>query len=254
MEATSLLDAIGRLEDPRDPRGVRHPFAGIVGLALLGMLARIREMEVLVRWARQHWDELREPLGFDRDEPPVATTISRTLALCKVGDVQAVLLGWLRERGEEFPDEGVCSVDGKTSRQALDDGGRPLHMLNVFVHDLGIAIGQWSVGAEKSNEPTVLRRHLEELVEAWPALKLLTGDAIFAQRPLAEALTERGIDYLFQIEANQPETLEALEHCFASASRRPPDAETFDKKGGKSTSAASGSIWRTPTGSATRWA
>lgn len=248
MDALSLLDAIRELEDPRSPRGVRHPFSGIVALALLGMLARIREMEVLVRWARTHWAELREPLGFDRDEPPVATTISRTLALCKVGDVQAVFLEWLRTEGDEALAAGAAAVDGKTSKQALDDDGRPLHMLHVFVHDLQIAIGQWSVGAEKSNEPTVLRRRLDELVEAWPALKLLTGDAIFAQRPLAEALTERGIDYLFQIEANQGDTLAALTHCFDGLARNPPDEQTVEKRGAWWKFAGSGSIWTTPTG------
>ncbi|MEM9410889.1 MAG: transposase family protein [Planctomycetota bacterium] len=65
LAATSLLEVFSLLEDPRKARGVRHPFSGIVVLMLLGMLARIREMEVLVRWATVHWDSLREPLGFD---------------------------------------------------------------------------------------------------------------------------------------------------------------------------------------------
>jgi hypothetical protein len=79
MHAATLLEAFSRLDDPRQPRGVRHPFAGMVVLMLLGMLARIREMEVLVRWATVHWDQLQGPLGFDRDDPPCAATISRTL-------------------------------------------------------------------------------------------------------------------------------------------------------------------------------
>jgi hypothetical protein len=149
------------------------------------MLARVREMEVLVRWARVHWNELREPLGFTREQPPVATTISRTLALCTVADVQAVFLTWLQTCGAELPAEGVVAVDGKTAKQAIDSNGRPLHMLNAFVHELQITIGQWSVGAEKTNEPMVLRRRLEELIANFPILKLLTGDAIFAQRPLS---------------------------------------------------------------------
>jgi len=210
---------------------VRHPFAGVVTLAFLGMLARIREMEVLVRWAEASWDELAEPLGFDRETPPVATTISRTLALCTVADLQAVFLDWLRGCGQEFPDEGVVAIDGKTAKQALDDDGRPLHMLNAFVHELKVTVGQWSVGAEKSNEPTVLRRRLEELIANFPVLKLLTGDAMFAQRPLAELLTGRGVDYLFQIEANQGDTLDALECCFEKVTQRPPAAQTVDKKG-----------------------
>jgi hypothetical protein len=104
-------------------------------------------------------------------------------------------------------------------------------MLNVFVHDLQAVIGQWSTGAEKTNEPTLLRRHLRELLEAYPCLRLLTGDALFAQRPLAELICSQGRDDLFQIEANQGQTLEALEHCFAGAARPPPAAETNDQRG-----------------------
>lgn len=242
MHSVSLLDAVGGLEDPRAARGVRHPYSSIVALALLGMLARIREMEALVRWAGVHWDDLREALGFTREAPPVATTLSRTLALCTVADVQSVFLTWLQTCGAELPAEGVVAVDGKTSKQAFDNNGRPLHMLNAFVHQLQITIGQWSVGAEKTNEPMVLRRRLEELIANFPILKLLTGDAIFAQRPLAELLSGRGIDYLFQIEANQGDTLDALTHCFAHVADRRPAAETIDKKGDWMMSAGCGLI------------
>jgi hypothetical protein len=227
----TLLEAFSQLEDPRCRRGVRHPFAGIVVLMLLGMLARIREMEVLVRWASVHWDQLQGPLGFDRDEPPCATTISRTLAQCQVADFQAALAIWLRDCVANSDSEGVLAVDGKTAKQGLDSGGRPLHMLNAFVHDLQAVIGQWSTGAEKTNEPTLLRRHLQELLEDYPMLRLITGDAIFAQRPLLELMRAKNRDYLLQIKANQGDTLDALEHCFVQAAERAPAAETTEKKG-----------------------
>lgn len=244
MHATTLLEAFGRLEDPRQARGVRHPFAGMVVLTLLGMLARIREMEVLVRWATANWDRLREPLGFDRDEPPCATTFSRTLAKCRVADFQAALGHWLQARLAEAATRGAVAVDGKTAKQALDDDGDPLHMLNAFVHDVQVVVGQWSTGAEKTNEPTLLRRHLAELLDAYPMLRLVTGDAIFAQRPLAELITSRGCDYLLQVKDNQGDTLDALVHCFAGAPQRPPAAQTTEKskRGAGEKCVASGSI------------
>ena len=252
MQAATLLDAFSRLVDPRCRRGVRHPFAGMVVLMLLGMLARIREMEVLVRWAGVHWDQLREPLGFDRDEPPCATTISRTLAQCRVAEFQAALAIWLRACMNEQLTEGVVAVDGKTTLQGLDDDGSPLHMLNVFVHDLQAVVGQWSTGAEKTNEPTLLRRHFAELLEAYPLLRLFTGDAIYAQRPLAELVCGHGRDYLFQIEANQGDTLDALQNCFAQAAEREPAAHSTDKRGLSKKLAGYGLISITPTTSAKR--
>ena len=231
MHASTLLEAFSQLDDPRCRRGVRHPFSGIVVLMLLGMLARIREMEVLVRWATVHWDQLREPLGFERGQPPCATTISRTLAKCRVGEFQQALARWLQGYVGPSSTEGVIAVDGKTAKQGLDDNGRPLHMLNVFLHDIQAVLGQWSAGAEKTNEPTVLRRHLKELLDTYPMLRLLTGDAIFAQRPLVELMCRHDCDYLFQIKANQGDTLDALEHCFATALERPPAAVTTEKRG-----------------------
>jgi len=199
---------------------------------LLGMLARIREMEVLVRWATVHWDQLKGPLGFDREEPPCATTISRVLAQCSVSEFQAALDVWLQNCLAELPSEGVLAVDGKTAKQGLDENGRPLHMLNAFVHDLQVVVGQWSTGAEKTNEPTLLRHHLQELLDTYPMLRLITGDAIFAQRPLIELIRAKNRDYLLQIKANQGDTLDALQHCFAQAAQRLPAAETIEKKVG----------------------
>ena len=250
MHAATLLAAFSRLVDPRSARGVRHPFAGMVVLMLLGMLARIREMEVLVRWATTHWDRLQGPLGFDREEPPCATTISRTLAKCRVAEFQAALSVWMQAVLADKTTEGVVAVDGKTAKQGIDDDGDPLHMLNVFVHDLQAVVGQWSTGAEKTNEPTLLRRHLEELLEAYPMLRLFTGDAIFAQRPLAELICSRGRDYLLQVKDNQGDTLDALEHCFAQAALRPPSAQSTNKRGLSKKRAACGSISTMPTTSA----
>jgi len=250
MHAATLLDVFSRLDDPRSARGVRHPFAGMVVLMLLGMLARIREMEVLVRWAKVHWDQLQGPLGFDRQEPPCATTISRTLAKCRVAEFQAALSVWMQAVLADKRTEGVVAVDGKTAKQGIDDDGDPLHMLNVFVHDLQAVVGQWSTGAEKTNEPTLLRRHLEELLEAYPMLRLFTGDAIFAQRPLAELVCSRGRDYLLQVKANQGDTLDALENCFAQATERPPAAQSTNKRGPSKKRVACGSISTMPTTSA----
>lgn len=242
MHAATLLEAFSQLDDPRCRRGVRHPFSGIVVLMLLGMLARIREMEVLVRWASVHWDQLKGPLGFERVQPPCATTISRTLAQCRVAEFQAALTTWLQNCLAEQSTEGVVAVDGKTAKQGIDDDGRPLHMLNAFVHDLQAVVGQWSTGAEKTNEPTLLRRHLQALLDNYPMLRLITGDAIFAQRPLVELICARQRDYLLQIEANQGDTLDALQHCFVNATERLPAAETMEKRGRFRKSVVCGSI------------
>ncbi len=78
-------------------------------------------------------------------------------------------------------------------------------------------------------------------------LRLFTGDALFAQRPLLELLCGHGRDYLLQIEANQGNTLDALQNCFAQAGSRAPAAETTNKRGLSKKLAACGSISTTRT-------
>jgi len=131
LSMPSLAAAFAAIPDPRKPRGVRHPMPGMLALVFLGMLARIREMVVLIRWAEAHWDQLREPLGFDRDAPPDATTISRALARCSLAEFSRAFAAWLKAvalEGQPLQ----AAVDGKTICQAFDAQGEPVQLLTVF--------------------------------------------------------------------------------------------------------------------------
>lgn len=72
---------------------------------------------------------------------------------------------------------------------------------------------------------------MKELLEAYPVLRLITGDALFAQRPLIQLIRKYSRDYLFQVKCNQGDTLDALENCFAKSNDRPPATETTEKRG-----------------------
>ena len=236
----TLAEVFAQVPDPRRRRGVRHPLQGILSLVFLGLLARIREMAVLQRWAKEHWEELREPLGFDRDQPPHATTISRTLASCDLGKFSRAFLAWVKT---VVPDEPLTvAVDAKTSCQGIDSDGQPVQLVTALVHKLKLVLGQWSVRGEKTNEPGVLKNHLAELKADFPLLKLITGDAIYAQRPLAAALLDENCDYLLQIKGNQADIQEALQHCLGAAHERKPAAQTAEKKGMPSIAASCGLI------------
>lgn len=251
-ELRSLGQVFSQVRDFRDPRGRRHPLSALLSLVFLGLLAQIREMAVLQRWAEDHWELLREPLGFTHPDRPHATTISRALAQCSLADFSQAFLRWL----QQLLPPGcplTIAVDGKTSCQGLDANGQPLHMLTALIHHLKLVAGQWSVSGEKTNEPTALRRHLSELLENFPMLRLVTGDALFAQRPLVEALLDENRDYLLQIKANQADTLDALRNCLGAAHERPPAAQTVEKKGPSAIAASFGSTCTTWTTFAIPW-
>jgi hypothetical protein len=224
-----LAQVFSYVPDPRKRRGIRHPLQGMLALVFLGLLAHIREMAVLQRWAETHWDQLQEPLGFERDKPPHATTISRAIAGCELSKFAEAFLAWVKT---VVPDEPLtAAVDAKTSCQGIGDDGQPVQLLTVLVHNVKLILGQWSVHGEKTNEPNVLKNHLAELTAQFPLLKLITGDAIYAQRPLAEALLDENCDYLLQIKGNQPDIQDAVQNCLGTAHERKPAAMTAEKKG-----------------------
>ena len=228
MEAAeSLFKCLEQVGDPRKARGVRHPFQAILRLTLLGLVCGQTTMAHIALFARMHWPMLKEPLGFVRDQPPHATTISRTLAGVSSEQLQGALTGWVGQVAGNL--ELNASVDGKWAKQSKDAQGNPLMMVNVLAHDLKLGLAQWPA-TEKWYEPGVLREQLGRLFEDYPGLRLLTMDALYAERDLGQAIVSHGRYYLVRIKGNQPAAMEALTDGFAGEELGEPQAETLEKK------------------------
>ena len=165
--------------------------------------------------------------AFGRDHPPHATTISRTLAGVPYEQLQGALAGWV---AQVVADQEVhASVDGKWAKQSEDVSGNPLVMVNVLAHDLKLCLAQWPA-SEKRYEPGVLREQLGQLFERYPGLRLLTMDALYAERDLCQAIVSHGRDYLVRIKGNQPQVLAALAEGFAGEGPVEPEAQSVEKK------------------------
>ena len=186
-------------------------------------------MAHIAHFAGMHWPVLKEPLGFLRDHPPHATTISRTLAGVPYEQLQSALTGWVARVVADR--ELNASVDGKWAKQSEDANSNPLVMVNVLDHDLKLCLAQWPA-SEKRYEPGVLREQLGPLFERYPGLRLLTMDALYAERDLCQAIVGHGRDYLVRIKGNHPEALAALADGFAGEEAGEPQAETLGKKRG----------------------
>ena len=241
----SLLSAFQRLTDPRDPRGVRHPFAGLLAVIFLGLLSRQPDFASIARWAKRHWSVLKPAFGLTRAYAPHETTYSRAAARFSVDEFREALARWLSEVLTDHPT--IAAVDGKTSKQADGDGGDPIHVLNVFAHGANVCLADWALGGGKGTESEVLKAHLDELLAAWPSLRVLTGDAAFCQRPLARVIIEAGRDYVLAVKDNQPDLHEAARAAFADATAESADATVCEKSAARSRRAASGATRRAPT-------
>lgn len=219
-EYTTVAAALADVPDPRQKRGVRHPWGVVLVLIGAAMLAGQQHGRAIGQWVREHTPALREALAPARAELPSAATLRRALVAVDVGVLEARLA---QVTDGQAGAGSLCgqALDGKQLRGA-GAHGRPVHLLAVARHQDGRVLAQTEVG-RKTNE-----------IGAAPALvagldlsdTVTTVDALLAQRSLARQIRAQGGHYLMVIKENQPETYAAIAELFATAPWLPHERAT----------------------------
>jgi hypothetical protein len=224
-----FVQCLKNVPDPRKKRG-SYPLSTLLALTILGLIANCKNPTELQRWTKNHLNKLRPFLSFRYmkfwNKPaewwsPNAITFTRLFEKLSLADLQHAFAEFVNIILADTTIVGA--VDGKAAKQMKDANGDPILMLNVFAQKVKLFLASWNVQGDKTNEPGCLKKHLGELFEMYPCLKLLTGDAIFTQRPLLEAIQEYERDYLFQVKDNQPKVLKKLKEAFKDAPQQEPD-------------------------------
>lgn len=199
----ALIEALSALVDPRRRRGVRHPVGYVVALALCAILTGCTSLVAIGEWAgRQPVRTLRR-LGAKRDAAPEESTFRRVLSKMDTVAFEHVIGSWVRTL-VSLAGEGIA-IDGKSLRGARNAGGAMPHLVSAMIHRLGVVIAETRV-ADKTNEINSVEPLLNG-VEIQGAV--VTGDAMFAQKKIADYIVEeKQADYLFTVKENQP-TLKA---------------------------------------------
>ncbi|MGH2388294.1 MAG: ISAs1 family transposase [Chloroflexota bacterium] len=215
----SLAAAFMRVPDPRRAASVVYPLAAVLSLAVAAILANACSELAIAQWGARQPVERRRALGFATGRIPCQSTLQRLF--CKV-DGQAVaeaLSAHFAPVAVPLPvgpgSQGVA-VDGKAQRGRLpfQVGGSPVHALTAFCHEQGVVLAQEPIehGAEKSEAELTVAPALVARV-TWPG-RVLTGDALFCQRPLCAQVVAAGGDYLLLVKENQPTLLADLSLLF----------------------------------------
>jgi hypothetical protein len=229
-----FAQCLKKVPDPRSKQGTSHPCSTLLAVVILGLLAKVSTPAEIARWTERHFAKLSKVLRFGKIKgkikSPCDNTFTRVLKKLSLADLQTAFAEFINTLLQDTT--LVAAVDGKVAKQMKDENDDPILMLNVFVQTLKLHLASWSVRGDNTNEPTCLKKHLEELFTMYPCLKLLTGDAIFAQRPLLEALQEYHCDYLFQVKDNQPKILAKMKVIFKDVEHQVPNDVLRRKKRG----------------------
>lgn len=197
-EFALLLEQLAGVTDRRFARGKIHPLVGVLGLTVLVLMAGGRSMSDISRYGKAH-PEVLPPLGLRRS--PSVATLSRLLRQVSVHELRQTLARFavtLADRRDA--DLGVVAVDGKWLRGTWEDG-RQAHLLHLFAQNATLALDQRQVqnGNGKGSEWDVAAGWMDELVQDFPGLEILTGDAAFAEQDLCVAIVAHERDFVVRL-------------------------------------------------------
>jgi hypothetical protein len=190
--APSLLDALAQLQDPRKPRGKRHPLTAILALAVAATLCGAEGYGAIAEWGRNHGAPLARALGFTRDRTPCASALHYLFRRLDRQALERALSAWAEAVLAACPPPKgtleALAIDGKTLRGSQKQGALDVHLLSVLSHRLGITLYQQAVPA-KTNEIGALPQLLSALLLEG---RVVTVDALLCQREIAATIVAKG--------------------------------------------------------------
>jgi predicted transposase YbfD/YdcC len=169
----------------------------ILFLTLCAVIGGMDDWEAIEEWGNARLDWLRQFVPLKNDIPS-HDTLRRVFAALDSTQFEACFVRWMSELCPALDGE-IVAIDGKTARGSGDRSQAALHMVSAFVCGHGITLGQWKTD-EKSNEITAV----PELIEALDLEgATVTLDAMGCQKAIAQALVDKGADYVFGLKGNQ---------------------------------------------------
>ena len=239
VDLGSLYDCLAGLTDHRCARGKRYALVTVLVFLVLAKLAGQDRLYGISQWVRLRKESLANIFRLIEPRAPCANTYKNILEhAIDIDQLELVL----REFFASQPAAGqslVIALDGKTLRGTIPAGQtHGQHLLAAYWPAEGWVCFQVEVEG-KENEITAAPRVLKSLDLRG---KIVTGDAIFAQRDLSLQIVQAGGEYVWAVKDNQSmlrrdiDLLFQPEQTVKGFSRGTTDfrtAETLDKAHGR---------------------
>lgn len=182
------------LEDPRSRRNQRHPLVTLMGTSLLAALSGIDSFSGIQDFVEMHLEELQDYFNFPHGVPS-HDTYQRLWDGLSPTQFKACFSEFIASLDKLVSD--IISIDGKTIRNSGKQ--RALHIVSAWCHQNQLVFAQEKVDT-KSNEITAIPGVLDLLdLEN----KVVTIDAMGAQRNICQKIIDSKGDYVISLKGNQ---------------------------------------------------
>jgi predicted transposase YbfD/YdcC len=254
VSAGSLYEALKRVKDKRRRRGKRYSAAVVLTLVVLAKLAGQVKLQGIAEWVRWQAETLAEQLPLRRGQLPCANTYRYVSDHIDVAELNAVLgeyFASLRRKATQAPpptEPGLAvsaAAAGERSHLALD--GKSLRGTRRRGEGSKAAVytvGLYNVTANFMWQQQAVEGKGQERKAAMTLIEpldfngsVVSADALHTQPKWAQAVLDRGGDYLLIAKANQAELRDAIALLFSQPPRPhlfpEGEARTVDKAHGR---------------------
>jgi hypothetical protein len=177
------------LPDVRRGQGRVHALGGMLALAVCALLCGSRSLYAIAQWGRDCGPELREALGLRWERGPSVPTLHRAFRALDHAAFERVLGAWFAAQGLTA-DEGLA-VDGKTLRGLHGEEIPGVHLVAVFAQRTRVVLAEAATvgtGHELAGVDAALAALPARLLRG----RVVTGDALLAQRALCQQIVAKG--------------------------------------------------------------
>lgn len=228
----SLAQQLTTLTDQRKPRGLRYDLPSLLLLVLLAKLCGANNPTEIARWVQYRAAWLKEAVGLRWQRMPHHSTYRRVLqAAFDLSELEQCAGQYLKTCAQEQME--VFNLDGKAVRGTIPKGETSgLKLLAVQQAAYNGVVAQTALSA-RENEISAAHRLLKKVEIKG---KIVTGDAIFAQRELSRQVVTQGGDYLWKVKGNQEKLRGQIELFFkheAAGVKDVDKAHSLDKGHGR---------------------
>lgn len=211
VDLDSLFAALTQLQDQRDARGLRYALVTVLVFLLLAKLSGEDHLRGIAQWVALREEALAEVLGLAKPQAPHATTYSRVLnKAIDMAAFEQVVSQFFQDQ-PQVGQSVLVNLDGKTMRATIPAGkAKGKHLLAAYLPEKGCVLLQIEVCSQENEIPAALR--VVKQVDLRD--KIVTGDALLAQRELSVEIVEAGGDYLWTVKGNQGQLKRDIEILF----------------------------------------
>jgi predicted transposase YbfD/YdcC len=227
--AISCLESyFGAVPDPRAPNAT-HRLGDLIVMMIAASLCGATSATDFALFAQERKQALSRLIAYDA--APSHDTFSRLLRLLDpdaFGRAFAAFAAAFAQARQELQD--VVALDGKALRRAYEKGlaASPPLTVSAFAAETRLCLAAASPKTGENEVETALK--VIELIDL--AGRLVTADALHCHTRMAEAITQRGGDYLLALKGNRHHWLRRANRQLADAT--PAAAERTETSHGRS--------------------